>query len=142
MNLEQIRKWLSQYRNHLLALLAVVIVGFAAGVISNFKLPPPPSTSEFEIKAACTSTRGLRVELSWDLSFNVTMNRLERRAGETGVFETIFEEKTKPFDTFEYTDTSVENGKTYFYRLMAYKDVASTPIQVQVTPDRCRETLE
>src|SRR5690606_4454091 len=61
-----------------------------------------------------------QVKLVWDLMYDAQFY-VKRSTSENGTFETI-----ATISTNEYTDTSVVNGTTYYYKISAFNEIGES----------------
>ncbi len=108
-----------------------IITNSDTTITANYVLAPAPSAPSGLAATVVTSSR---VDLVWlDNASNELAYRLERRLV-GGLFTTV---ATLPSNTVTFTDTTVADGKTYEYRVLAVNgqgDSAPSNLATAVTP--------
>ncbi|HVT90263.1 MAG TPA: NPCBM/NEW2 domain-containing protein [Tepidisphaeraceae bacterium] len=75
---------------------------------------------------------GSKIDLSWtDSSNDVTSYHIERKTGSGGTYTTLVDLTGVTFAT-AYSDTTIEEGKTYYYRVSASNDVGPSDFSNEV----------
>lgn len=98
------------------------VYGKYSSIVSAKPIPSAPTNSK------AVSTNYNSVKLSWNSVSGASAYRVYRATSSTGIYSYV-----KATTKTSYTDTGLTTGKTYYYKVRAYKTIGTTKVYGKYT---------